>query len=328
MPTFRTSEKPLQTLFKHGDHFSAAARADGIYKNHAYPFCLPRECAAENLFAGIRQDAIDYFTAHAIQWHDGQDHNPSHHLCDSQVCCVNFLDAFAHQPRALAALLKPRFPDLAEMLPVEDGRFVAFEWIGDRDYLHEQKNPGKPRSRGANFTSADAAVRFKRLDGSIQVVLIEWKYTESYAGTDLQIAASGVSRADIYRYLFEAPDCPLDKTALPAYEALFFEPFYQLMRQQFLAHEMEKARELGVDMVSLMHISPAHNQDFRRVTSPRLRSLGESATGVWQRLVKDAGRFIPAFSEELFGRFDVRPFPELRSWWEYITGRYVWVRNS
>ena len=41
------------------------------------------------------------------------------------------------------------------------------------------------------------------------------------------------------------------------------------MRQQFLSHEMEKAHELGVDIVSLMHIAPKHNHDFTRITSPR-----------------------------------------------------------
>jgi hypothetical protein len=40
-----------------------------------------------------------------------------------------------------------------------------------------------------------------------------------------------------------------------------------IMRQQLLAHEMEKAHELGADIVSLLHFSPAHNKDFMRVTS-------------------------------------------------------------
>lgn len=327
MGAFLTSEKPLQAQFKRSQFFSAAAQADGVYKNHAYPFCLPRECADENLFAGIRADALSYFERNGIKWHDGQDHNPSNHLCDSQVCCVNFLYPFARQPEALAALLRPLFPGLVEMLPIEDGQFVAFEWIGAENYLKEKVSRQNHRTRGANFTSADAAVLFRRGDGLRQAVLIEWKYTESYATLDLQVSAGGTSRADIYRPLFDAPDCPLARTKLPAYEALFYEPFYQMMRQQFLAHAMEKARELGADAVSLLHISPAHNRDFRRVTSPRLQALGESATGVWSQLVSDGSRFTAAHSEGLFGRFDVRPFPQLQPWWEYLTARYAWVKE-
>jgi hypothetical protein len=40
----------------------------------------------------------------------------------------------------------------------------------------------------------------------------------------------------------------LDNTQL-AYDALFYEPFYQFMRQQFLAHEMELVHEMGADRV-------------------------------------------------------------------------------
>jgi hypothetical protein len=50
------------------------------------------------------------------------------------------------------------------------------------------------------------------------------------------------------------------------------------MRQQFLAREMEKAKELGADVVSLLHISPAYNLVFKRVTSPDMcRSLPDDA---------------------------------------------------
>ncbi len=86
---------------------------------------------------------------------------------------ANFLFPFAYQPQALAALLKPAFPDLKEMLPIEDGRYVAFEWIGEKNYLHEKIARSIKRFRGANFTSADAAVRFKRVDGNIQICLID-----------------------------------------------------------------------------------------------------------------------------------------------------------
>ena len=55
---------------------------------------------------------------------------------------------------------------------------------------------------------------------------------------------------------------------------LYYEPFYQFMRQQFLAAKMEAAREMGADVVSLLHISPDENGDFKRITSPLLKGLG------------------------------------------------------
>ena len=327
MSSFLFSEKPKQAAFKAtSPYFSPSARtpAGGIYKGHAYPFCLPVECAAENLYPGIRQEALDYFSRHGIHWHDGQAGNPSNHLCDSQVCCVNFLFPFASHPEALAALLQHQF-DIAEMLPVEDGLYVAFEWIGAENYLGERVPRNGQRTRGANSTSADAAVKFRRTDGRVQVVLIEWKYTESYPSTWIRYASSGTDRTAIYQHLYDADDCPLNKSQLQHFDDLFYEPFYQFMRQQFLAHKMEKAHEMGADVVSLLHISPEHNEDFKCITSPNLASLGNTATRVWKRLVKPVDRFSAVSTEMLFGWFPAEDFPQMKDWWEYIRQRYDWV---
>jgi hypothetical protein len=169
---------------------------------------------------------------------------------------------------------------------------------------------------------------FERRDKKRQVVLIEWKYTESYGGNSLKIAASGTDRAEIYRHLFEKADCPIDKGILPCFDSLFYEPFYQFMRQQFLASEMEKAHELGADVVSVLHIAPAHNADFRKVTSPELGELGTSATSIWKRLVKNEGRFISISVEELFGYLSETQLPRMKSWVEYVHARYQWVREQ
>ncbi len=330
MGKFLTQEKSRYTEFKTTtSYFSDAARQAGVYKGHSYAFCLPLDCAAENLFIEIRDPVRDYFADKAIKWHDGHNRkDPSNHLCDSQVCCVNFLFPFADKPQALAKLLRPVFPDIREMLPVEDEHYVACEWIGQENYLGEIKAKNRKRTRGAVFTSADAAVRFRREDGRIQMVLIEWKYTEAYYRTSLVFARSGRNRADIYRRFFQSNECPLIRERIPAFEDLFYEPFYQLMRQQFLAREMEQAHEQQADTVSLLHIAPAKNLDFRRITSPALQTLGASATEVWGKLVRDRSTFTSVSTEALFGRFDRSVFPELASWWDYISARYSWVKDQ
>ena len=326
MGNFLNEEKPKQTVFKlESPYFSEAARADGVYKNHSYPFCLPREYAQENLFHEIRQSAQDYFTKFAIKWHDGHNGAPSNHLCDSQVCCANFLLPFADKPKTLAKLLSAIYPDIAQMLPIENGQYVAIEWIGQENYLGEKMFRNQKRTRGANFTSADAAVMFEKEDGSKQIVLIEWKYTESYYSTYLKIAKSGTDRSLIYAHLYDSDNELLDKAKLPSLDDLFYEPFYQFMRQQYLANEMEKARELGADTVSLLHIAPAHNVDFKRITSPKLKPLGKSATDVWSKIVKKPNRFISISTEKLFGELDISDYPELKEWYKYITTRYKWL---
>ncbi len=143
------------------------------------------------------------------------------------------------------------------------------------------------------------------------------------------VSKSGTDRTTIYRNLYEREDCPLQKELIPSFDALFYEPFYQFMRQQFLAHEMEIAHELGADIVSLLHICPAHNLDFRKVTSPDLAHLGETATGVWSKItggsgptLLEGGRFKAVHSENLFSGISSDRFPELKEWIEYIHQRY------
>ena len=328
MGQFLEVERKRQAEFKaNSPYFSDSARRDGIYRGRPRPFCLARECAEENLFDEIRTPALTYFAQQEIKWHDGQDGRPSNHLCDSQVCCVNFLFPFADKPHALVELLRPVFPTIRRMLSMEAGLFVSFEWIGQENYLGEKCRTCK-RTRGANFTSADAAVTFEREDGLRQIALIEWKYTESYGDTWLKFASSGTDRTKIYAPLYNRDDCPLSKSLLRDFSDgdLFYEPFYQLMRQQFLAYEMEKAHELGAEVVSVLHIAPAHNHDFRNVTSPALHSLGESATDVWKRLVRIPSSFASVSTEELFGCLAVDRLPELAAWWQYVNQRYSWLR--
>jgi hypothetical protein len=328
MGQFLEAEKLRHITFKAtSPYFTEAARADGMYKGKPRPFCLPREHAEENLFSEIRTSALTCFDQQEIKWHDGLDGNPSNHLCDSQVCCVNFLFPFVHRPSALAQLLRPIFPSISQMLPLEiPGHFVSFEWIGLKNYLGEKVPRHGKRTRGANFTSADAAVMFDREDGKRQIALIEWKYTESYGGRPLKVAPSGTDRTQIYRPLYERDDCVLDKSLLSDFGDLFYEPFYQLMRQQFLAHEMERAQELGAAVVSVLHISPVHNSDFGNVTSPALRSLGMSVIDVWKRLTRNPDRFASVSTEGLFGQLLINRLPELRAWWQYTNDRYSWLQ--
>ena len=184
MGKFLENEKIRQSNLKTvSSYFSKAAREDGFYNSKPRPFCLPIERAEENLFSEIREAALKYFDDNKIEWHDISKKNNlklSNHLCDSQICCVNFLFPFAQKPALLADLLLPLYPELKEMIPIENDQYVVFEWIGLENYLGEKIRKNAKRTRGAYFTSTDAAVMFKRIDGKQQMVLIEWKYAESY----------------------------------------------------------------------------------------------------------------------------------------------------
>lgn len=310
---FRDREKRRQ-LGLAREIFSAEALAErGTYSGRPYPFCLADAHSGENLWTGYRADALAYFDARAIDWHggfkprglDGAERRlPSGHLCDSQSFCVNVWWPFTAAPRQLAAVLSGLGYPVAEVLPMvldPSAPYVAFEWIGQRNYLGEGPG-GKPiphesRTRGKNATSADAAVRFRRHDGRIEILLIEWKYTEFYAAKDIRFSRSGTDRSVTYVPHLRRADSPFAGSPVRE-EDLFFDPFDQLMRLQLLAAAMEREREMDADVVGVLHLAPRANRELiEGITSPQLAPLGGNIHDVWRRIVGEtrfAARYVDA----------------------------------
>jgi hypothetical protein len=298
--------------------FSPKAGSPGEYKGKTYDFCLQDDRSSENLHASIRDEAIAYFAARGIPWHDGKRANkpkdrPSNHLCCSQSACVNFWFPFVREPKALGGVLRALGYDVAEVLPFDlDGvlpnggvPYVAFEWIGEKNYLRELTHgkvaPDQPRQRGAGFTSLDFAIRFRYGNKRIHIVAGEWKYTEMYPeGQDKRVSKSNTDRLEqVYRQSLSRPGCQirLGKSVSP--EALFFDPFDQLMRQQLLATAMEKNHEMSADIVSLLHVAPKANTELmNRITSPALAGLGGDIHSIWEGLV-EKDRFRGVYVEDL-----------------------------
>ena len=307
--TFKDREKmrlaPLKRRL-----FSQEACRSGMYRGARREFCLYEDFSAENVEAGIRDAALAYFEDRGIGWHDSKGNGPSNHLCCSQSCCVNFWFPFIQAPNELGAVLRGLGYDVAEMLPLygdqplPDGSlpFVAFEWIGKRNYLGERRRSkvaaDEDRTRGASFTSLDFCVRFRRSDGRIQLVAGEWKYTERYGkDSDLRYSRAGTDRLCIYREHLERPDCQVAGNV--SFESLFFDPFYQLMRQQLLCTAMERCGEMEAEIVSLLHLAPRANKELMtRVTSTALEGIGSDIHAIWAALVRP-GRFRGVATEDL-----------------------------
>ncbi len=330
MGKFLQQEKLGQAAWKvRTNALSEKAKKDGIYKNgNTYTFCLPLESSTENLFEEIRDKSINYFKNHGIKWHDNNGDFPSSHLCDSQVCCVNFLMPLINSEEVTLNLFKRYFPDITKVLSMDEDSFVSFEWIGKENYLKEKIKFGTTRTRGANCTSVDASIMFETTTGKKIVVLIEWKYSESYSSTSYLYSKNGTDRTTIYQHLWDKKNCIIDKNKVPSFKSLFFEPFYQFTRQQFLAKEMELANELGAEEVYLMHLSPKVNTDFKEITSVDLKSLGNSATDVWKNLVKDSSKFLPLYIEEFFSKKIITKQNSMLPYWNYISERYSTIINN
>ena len=151
----------------------ASARAAAPWSHRpgtAYDFCLPVEHAALNLLPEVRQPALELFTSLQVQWHAATASGPGNHLLSSQVQCLNALGQLVHDPDRLRMAF-----GLAgsEVLEVEPGHHLTFEYVGPTDFFGE--SPYGARTRDARCTSVDAAFLHRRADGVVELVLVEWE---------------------------------------------------------------------------------------------------------------------------------------------------------
>lgn len=296
MGEFLEKEKKRQAEFlKHSGYFSMA---NGV--TISTPNRLPMAFASHNLNPYIRAEALDYFENQQICWPRGQQSHPSPDLCDIGVNLINFLFPFRSRPQALVDLFVQIYPGIKNMLPFEDGTYLTFFW----------------QTEGSNL-SADAAFLFQRNDLKQQLVLISWNYCESFP-VDPVIVPEDMDT-------LTAADLPIKTERLESLDALFYQPFSRLLEVQILAKRLEKSHVSGADIVSVLHIQPLSNQDLLTVVSPALMKFGITPNQIWQNLVQPYDRFYSAFTENLFGHFDIAMHPDLLDWWLYITRRYPWL---
>lgn len=270
-------------------HLPPEAKIDGELESDGIslgvsPVALPRAYAVHNLLQEVRVPAIRLFLEERISWHNSISDGPSNHLLDSQVQCVNALMPLVADAERARRALSNVYP-VAEVLQIEPDRYMTFEYIGAIDYLNER--PTTARSRGAYTTSIDAAALVRAKDGRRVLLLIEWKYTESYLEVKSPRPTDQRCRA-----LLEAADCLIRWRGRIDVEDLFLEPFYQLMRQQLLANEIHKAREHGVDAVVVVHACPSANDGYAdSLHTEQQREMAGTVQDLWQLLV-DSERFV------------------------------------
>ncbi len=98
------------------------------------------------------------------------------------------------------------------------------------------------------------------------------------------------------------------------------------MRLQLLAQEMELSREMDADVVSVLHICPEANREFReRVTSPYLANTfpGKGTLEIWKELVPQ-NKFKSISVEDLLNTILRRTKTDDWEWADYLKVRYGW----
>lgn len=246
----------------------------GIYRKKQRPFVLQNSTL--NLWEGIRGNAIEYFSDNKISWWDSGK-IPTGHLLSSQISCVNHLFILRDREDLATAVLQAADSTIVKALKLDSG-YVEFEKLGK-----ERLGLEKQHKRGANCTSIDAMMLGLREDNSKVIVLIEWKYTEEYISTSSKANGdSGKIRLEAYRDLLQNKNCPILHQPL---EDLYYEPFYQLMRQTLLAWQMVERKEYGAIDYLHLDIIPRENKELRNiVTSPGLN--GKTMHEAWANVLK------------------------------------------
>ncbi len=320
--SFLQAEKKRQTEWKlHTKHLSPKARQPGLYARRLRPFCLPVDCAFENLFEPIRATILEYFRHHRITWHaHAIPGAPTNHLCGSQVFTANLLGPFLRAPEALATFLRPALPDIESVLPIESlGQFIAFEWIPPVDLLKEARSTGafRNRKRGIGCTSIDFTLLIRSRDEQTVMVLGEVKYTERYSKTSVTPEQAS-KRLEPYLTLLRETQwsLPTDWTELMPLAA---ELMSQVFRHHVLACRLLSHYPDKLDEVRLLHFyvdatPTSHTTGFR---SPVLRN--HDGGGI---LRTSPIPFHEVTVNELLGPFAVDQFPDLSSWRAYMHDRY------
>ena len=303
--TFRKEANAAALLWKVGtEELPDDARKAGFFRHSSETeLCLPEEHALFNLLEDLRDSMVERFYEAGIPWHGGVSGQPGNHLLSSQIQCVNALGPLIDDPHGLKALFDCVLP-IEAVLPFGEMSFprdhVVFEWTGRSDYLSEWGN--RARSRGANATSADAAIKYITPDGNLEIALIEWKYVEVYSGHVLSGGPKALkTRLSRYQDLFADSDSPF-KAKEKSVESFFVEPIYQLMRLHLLARAMEKAKEGDAERVRVVYAAPSRNESVWKAIAKILKAEeGDAprASAAWKALLKDSGAFVHYDTAEL-----------------------------
>lgn len=302
----------------------------GTFRGKPYPHILPKDKQPLNLWEGIREDAIAHFSAERIAWH-----KDSHNLLSSQMLCINLFFPLREELELLTDFFGSRISGLTRV------KKMHFEYIGPKgtDYLHEGG------SRGQNRTSADVALEWEGEDNTQGLLLLEFKFTEGEFGKCGGATSKGnTDRSHCLRsediihtpsamcYLVQSKKRPywdilLDSDGPLRIEQLTLErhcpfryDFYQLMRNQLLAHQVEQDQSSAFARALFGVIYHRDNDRLLRMGHPY---GGErNPLTAWAGMLKQPESFVIFTVQDLLNWIDAKLPGRLRGWRNFLKIKY------
>jgi hypothetical protein len=157
---------------------------------------------------------------------------------------------------------------------------------------------------------------------------LEWKFTEDYTkdydGKDKCKYIDKREKYDgrpyhEYHLLFADPNCPIQPIC--DFKDLYYDPFFQLMRQTLFGWKMVETNEMGCDEYIHLHIIPKENLKIREITSPNLKFKGSDMSAVWRKQLKEPSKYQVCSPEELLS--PLKDNQEFKSFFDYLKIRYL-----
>lgn len=257
-------------------------KGGGCFRDQSRNFCLEKDQEKMNLFSTIRDDKVTkYFNDNKITfWSSGK--TIPNHLLSSQIACINHLFPIREDYKAVLSIaqqIDPEFNDVVWLENDVEGTrgYISFEVVSAKDHLNEGV-----LTRGSNCTSIDAVIMAKK-NGENCLLVIEWKYTESYSNEDKSKGKRGEKRLNSYSDLIKN-SVYLNKEQTSYKGSVYFhEPFYQLMRQTLWAEQMVNLASeeiLKADSFIHVHVVPEGNKKL----------LDKDIVDKWNECLTDKGK--------------------------------------
>lgn len=314
-------EKTIE-LINSGHSLFEGAQAGKIFLGAERAFVIKE--SDKNLYPTIRKEVSEYFRLNNISWWGGR--SVTGHTLSSQVACLNHLFAIRNDINAVTAILKSISSDFIGPIAIDSDKFspayIQFEAVSDIDHLYESE--GKALTRGAQCTSVDALMYAEHKDGTLWLIPIEWKYTESY--NDQNKATEGIKanpsggKGMVRKVRYEKIIRESEQLKMNDQDWYYFEPFYQLMRQTLWAEQMvknKKSETVKADNFLHLHIIPNANTEL---LGKKYKCSGIDMETTWRSLLKDQTKYKIIAPETLL--MPIKVIREYSDLVEYLNIRY------
>jgi hypothetical protein len=274
----------------------------------------------KNFYYKIYPQVLDYFTKNKIAWWGGN--KPTGNVLSSQIACLNHLFDLRKDKKAVLSLLESVSNDFIDVIEIKTDvvgtrGYIQFEAVSDFDHLNE-----RIVTRGSNCTSIDALIYAKHKDGSRWLILIEWKYTESYGNLNLAIDGCIVKpqkcKGKVRRERYTQLICASKQLKNKDNYCFYFEPFYQLMRQTLWAEQIiihKSCERLKAENFLHIHVIPKGNIDL---ISKKYSCSGDVLETTWKNHLIDPAKYIilspDMFLSKVKGYNDLIKYLENRYW--------------